>query len=170
MSNNGPIKFEIKGMDDLKRKLAAMADEGKLGPVLRDALSAGGGEIKKQMESDSPVETGWLESHFRVTKPFIKLRQNIAAVWIGPSKRKYTRPSEFLKSGKKRKGIGGKALKKGESDDNAKSPAMIAGQIQLGTNHKHQNAFMTRAVQAAKSRALERMIEKLKSLVAAWAR
>jgi HK97 gp10 family phage protein len=166
----GPVSIQIDGMDALKKKLTDMASERQLEPVIRDALSAGGGEFRREMEKNSPVETGWLQSHFRVTKAFIRLKQNIAAVWVGPSKRKYTRPSEFLKSGKKRKGIGGRALKKGQTDDSAKSPAMIAGQIQKGTHHMHENAFMTRAVNAARGKALERVTEKLKQLIKAWSK
>jgi HK97 gp10 family phage protein len=166
----GSVTLQIDGMDDLKKKLAAMASEHQLEPALRDALSAGGGEFRKEMEKQAPVETGWLASHFRVTKPFIRLKRNLAMIWVGPSRKKFTRPTALLKSGKKRKGIGGRALKKGETDNSAKSPAMIARELEYGLHHMHQNAFMTRAINAARGKALERVMEKLTELVNRWAR
>jgi hypothetical protein len=160
----GPMSIAVEGVGDLKNKLFQMQEEKQLVPALRNALSAGGGAFKESMTASSPVETGWLQSHFRVTNAFINLKRNIASIWVGPQLKQYTRPSVFLKSGKRRKGIGGKATK----DGSGTSPAMIAAQIELGTHHMHQNTFMHRAISRARSEALSRVVDKLQEMVRNW--
>src|SRR6267143_5712104 len=75
------VTVELKGLDELQRKLAALPAEVTR-PILRTVLREAGNEVKEAFAAAAPYDTGFLAEHFRV-RVSVKKEDVQGAAFIG---------------------------------------------------------------------------------------
>src|ERR1700720_2423783 len=93
-------EFKMTGLDQIQKALEQKGKEAKL--ALRVALNAGGGDVKKAMQNEAPVEaegenSGFLKDHINV-KMRLSRNEMAGSAFVGPSTAVY--PGRAGKSGR----------------------------------------------------------------------
>ncbi len=161
MSDN-PVTVKISGLDELQKVLQEKlpADAKK---AVRIALSAGGGDVKRAMVANAPVEeggehAGFLRDNIRVkTKLF---RNDLAGyALVGPTTAVY--PDRAGKPGQVT--IKGKTFFSKHAGQ--VTAARVARFLEFGTSKMSKHPFLTQAFEGSKQTALDHIISKLKEVL-----
>jgi HK97 gp10 family phage protein len=158
------VSFEIKGLDELQKALEEEQPK-KARLAMKIALSAGGGTVRDAMRQDAPVEiegqnSGFLRDHLKV-KTIIKQGGLVGIAIVGATTDPY--PKREGKFGtvtlKTRSGKVVSFLSKKAGQVTA---AMVAKWLEYGTSKMSKHPWMTKAWEASKQAALDRIVAKLK--------
>jgi HK97 gp10 family phage protein len=161
MADN-PVTCKISGLDELQKTLQEKlpADARKF---VRIALSAGGGDVKRAMVANAPVEdsgenAGFLREHVNV-KTRLTRGELAGSAFIGPSTAVY--PGREGKTGTVK--IGGKTFSSKHAGQ--VTAARVARFLEFGTSRMGKKPFMTQAWESSKQAALDHIISKLKEVL-----
>lgn len=161
MTNN-PVTVKMSGLDALQRKLQEELPKDAKRAV-RVALSAGGGDVKRAMVANAPVEesgenAGFLRDHINVKTRLVR-GELAGSAFVGPSQAVY--PGREGKEGKVR--VGGKTFFSKHAGQ--VTAARVARFLEFGTSRMSKKPFMTQAWDSSKQTALDHIIEKLKEVL-----
>jgi HK97 gp10 family phage protein len=143
------VTVEIKGLDDLQRRLAALPTEVTR-PILQDVLREAGNEVKAAFVAGAPHDTGFLAEHFRV-RVSVKKEDVQGAAFIG------TQPHADYpdRDGGFRAKLS-KAL--GKMSVGRISVSSVARYLEFGTRKMAANPFMSRAWESVKDNVLDKIV------------
>ena len=148
MAADDYITVNVQGLDNLQKKLEELPE--KLAKKdLRAAARAGANVIKKATMALIPVETGFEQSHIDVRT---RMRSDSLAItaWIGPNS-KIVRPERIGKENRK-----GKPWRQWPA-------SMVARFMEFGTSRHAKHPVFTQGFETSKEKAVEAVVEKLKS-------
>jgi HK97 gp10 family phage protein len=150
------VTTEIKGLDELQRKLEAMPEKvAKKG--LRDALKAGGRILVSALMAFAPRQTGFLSEHFDM-RLSIRGEDIAGSAYVGPEgKMDYPDAGGGYREKENRKG---KKYRVGRI-----AVASVARFLEFGTSRMAARPFMTPAWEAHKEIVRDAIIDKLKDAV-----
>jgi HK97 gp10 family phage protein len=161
MADN-PVTCKISGLDDLQKTLQEKlpADARKF---VRIALSAGGGDVKRAMVANAPVEEGGEHAGFLAAHINVKTRltrgELAGTAFIGPSTAVY--PDRQGKPGTVK--VAGKTFHSEHAGQ--VTAARVARFLEFGTSRMGKKPFMTQAWDSSKQTALDHIIAKLKEVL-----
>jgi HK97 gp10 family phage protein len=137
------ITVNISGLDDLQKALEAI-DDKLATKVIRDAVRAGGQEVKAEMVTMAPKDTGWESEHIDVKTSKVKGEARAVSAFIGPNG-KVVRPRD----GGKTQGL--------------PRTASFLGLLQeFGSATRAKHPWLTASWEISKDRALDRIIDVLR--------
>jgi HK97 gp10 family phage protein len=153
------VSVNIKGLDELQKALEAKGKEARL--AVRVALNAGGGDVKRAMAEEAPVEEGGENSGFLRDNVNVKVRmhgQTAGTAFIGPSTKEYPNRSQkphtvsfITRTGRKASFTAWKV-----------TAAMVGRFLEFGTRRMPAHPWITRAWERSKGTALDHVVAKLK--------
>jgi HK97 gp10 family phage protein len=158
------VSFEIKGLKEIQQALEErLPKEARL--AMRIALSAGGGTVRDAMVDAAPVEvdgqdSGFLRDHLKI-KTIIRNGGLTGKALIGATNDAY--PGREGSRGRVTlKTATGKVVSFISNTAGKVTAARVAKWLEFGTSKMSSHPFMTRAWEASRQAALDRMIAKLK--------
>lgn len=145
--------FKIEGFDVLQKKLEALP-RNVVRKILRGPMFQAANIVREAMVEGAPKHSGFLSEHFNVRIRIIR-GELACSAYIGPAGRMY-----YPGRGLKEKGVStGKRPHKG----GLIPVASVARFLEFGTSKMPAKPFMRQAFESTKDRALQVIVDGLKS-------
>jgi HK97 gp10 family phage protein len=138
------ITVTISGLDELQAQLEAL-DDKMARKATREAVRAGGMEVKNEMVTLAPKDTGLLAEHIDVRTRAVRGEARAVSAFIGP----HGKTVIHLQSGGATAGL-------------PRTAAFIARLLEFGSVHQPKHPWLTASFESSKGRALSAIIDKLK--------
>jgi HK97 gp10 family phage protein len=136
-------EFKIVGLDELERALEALGKKGTA--AVRAAVRVGATEVKNQMVSLAPKDTGLLAKHFDIKTKKQRGEDLAVTAFVGPNGKEVIHPQA-----------------KGKTKGLPRTARMLSWFLEFGTSRESKKPFLTQAFETSKAKALEKIIETLR--------